>query len=120
MTERLSSASNLASRFVLGVAVGVQLSPLIPVPVAIAMAFFAPTYTGEFLRSPLGWLLLVLAIAFTVGGYAVNRVAVRLSRNGKLAIGAPLVAVSTFFLTFPALWIVLLGPAVLILIERPA
>jgi hypothetical protein len=84
------------------------------------MFFVAPTYSAPLLQSLLGWLLIALAITLTAGGYVVNQVAVGLVRRGKLAIGAALVAVSTVFLTFPALWIVFLGPAVLILVEPRA
>jgi len=50
----------------------------------------------------------------------VNELAVRLSRKSKLPLGAALIAGSTVFLTFPALWIVFIGPALVIFIQHPS
>lgn len=120
MATRLDSPAYLASRVVLGLAIGVRLWALIPIPLGIAMFSMTPSYTTELLRSPIGWLLLALGIAFTAGGYAVNELAVRLSRKGKLPVGALLIVVSTIFLTFPALWIVFVGPALVVLLQHPS
>jgi hypothetical protein len=120
MTTRLDSPAYLASRFASGIAIGVRLWALIPIPLGIAMFFITSSYTTELVRSALGWLLLALEIAFSAAGYAVNEFAVRLSRKGKLPVGAALIAVSTAFLTFPALWIVFLGPALVVLFQHPS
>ena len=77
MATRLDSPTYLANRFVLGLAVGVRLWALIPIPLGIGMFFITPSYSTELLRSPIGWLLLAVGIAFTAGGYAVNEFAVR-------------------------------------------
>jgi hypothetical protein len=116
MTSRLGSPGFLAARFASGLAIGARLAALVPIPIGIAMFAFAPNYTTELVGSPIGWLLLLLAIAFTAGGYAANELAIRLSRKGNLPIGTALIAASTVFLTFPALWLVLIGPAVVIYI----
>ena len=50
----------------------------------------------------------------------MNDFAVRLFRRGKLPVGALLIAVSTIFLTFPALWIVFIGPALVVFIQHPS
>ncbi len=120
MTTRLDSPEYLASRVALGLATAVRLWALIPIPLGIAMFFITPSYSTELLRNPIGWLLLVLGIALTAGGYAANEFAIRLSRKGKLPIGLALVAVSTVFLTFPALWIVFIGPALIAFIQHPS
>ena len=93
---------------------------VIPIAIGIAMFVITPSYTAELLRSPIGWLLLALGIAFTAGGYAVNEFAIRLSRKGMLPIGAALVAISTVLLPFPALWMVFIGPALVVFIQHPA
>ena len=120
MATRLDSPAYLASRVAWGLATAVRLWALVPIPLGIAMFFITPSYTTELIRSPIGWLLLALEIMFTAGGYALNEFAVRLSRKGKLPIGAALIAVSTVFLTFPALWIAFLGPALVVFIQHPS
>jgi uncharacterized transporter YbjL len=101
-----------------GVLFGIRLVPLIPLPVAIAMFVFIPSYTTPMVRSGLGIAMLVLALGLIAGGYALSGVAARFLRTHRLGVGLLLAVVSVLFCTFPALWLVLIGPALLIVIQK--
>jgi hypothetical protein len=95
-----------------------RLLALIPIPIAVAMFVFAPTYTRPMVGSGLGIAILVLAVGFVAGGYALTAAAVRFVRSRRIGVGLLLALVSVFFCTFPALWLVLIGPAAVILIQK--
>ncbi|HET7421175.1 MAG TPA: hypothetical protein VFL27_12410 [Candidatus Dormibacteraeota bacterium] len=120
VTTRPDFPAELPRSVALGVVTGVRIWSVLPIPLGIAMFFVAPSYQTEMLRSPTGWLLLALWIALTASAYAVNEYAIRLSRRGRWPIGALLIAATTMFLTFPALWIVFLGPALVVLLQQPS
>jgi hypothetical protein len=120
MTSSPDSRADLGSRMAWGLATAVRVSAALPIPILVAMFLIAPSYTTQLVRNPIGWLVLLLAIAFTAGAYGVNELAVRLCRKGKVPVGAALIAASTVLLTFPALWLVLIGPALVVFIEHPS
>ena len=82
------------------------------------MFVFTPSYTMPMVHSGLGIAMLGLALGLVAAGYALSGVATRFLRTRRLGVGLLLAVVSVFFCTFPALWLVLLGPAVLILIQQ--
>jgi hypothetical protein len=95
-----------------------RLSALLPIPAGILMAVFTPNYTLQLVRSVPGIVVLVVALGFTAGGYVVSAVAARFVRGGRILLGLVLSLTSLVFCTFPALWLVFLGPAVLIFIQK--
>jgi hypothetical protein len=95
-----------------------RLLALIPIPIAVAMFVFTPTYTRPMVGSGLGIAILVLTLGFVAGGYALSAAAVRFVRSRRIGVGLLLAIVSVFFCTFPALWLVLIGPAAVILIQK--
>jgi len=110
--------SRLGRGYMKGVLLGIRLLPLIPIPIGIAMFVFTPSYTMPMVHSGLGIAMLGLALGLVAAGYALSGVATRFLRTRRLGVGLLLAVVSVFFCTFPALWLVLLGPAVLILIQQ--
>lgn len=89
-----------------------------PVGLGVLLAILTPTYWPPMLSAPLGIAILSVGVIVVAGGFALTEVADRLMRRGAggLAAGIALMAV-TFFLQFITLWIVLLGPAILILVN---
>ena len=90
---------------------------------AVFVVFFlinSPTYMDPMIRDPLGVALLVLGVVVVAAGYAATYLAVRLLRARRPGWVFLLVVATTFICSFPALWLVLLGPAVVILMHRPS
>jgi hypothetical protein len=96
----------------------IRLFAFAPVPICIALFVFTPGYTMPMIHSALGIAMLVLAGGFVAGAYALSSVAIKFLRTRRMAVGLLLYAVSVLFCTFPALWLVFLGPAVLTLIQK--
>jgi drug/metabolite transporter (DMT)-like permease len=92
---------------------------LLPIPIGIAMFVFAPSYSGVLIRSAVGFVVLLLAVVVMACGYALTEVAIRMWHRGKVGVGTLVAVASLVFCAFPALWLVLLGPAVVILIQKP-
>ena len=112
-------AKSLVHGYLVGVFYGSRAMVLLPIPIGIAMFVFAPSYTGVLVRSAVGFVALLLAVAVMACGYALTEVAIRMWRKGRVGLGALVAVASLVFLAFPALWLVLLGPALVILIQRP-
>lgn len=89
-----------------------------PVGLGLLMAILTPTYWGPMLSTPLGIAMLSAGVIEVAGAFVVTEVAGQLMRRGTrgIAAGIALVAI-TFFLQFITVWIVLLGPAILILVN---
>ena len=114
MNPRPGFPVDAGARLASGVFLGLRLVSLLPIPVGIAMLVFTPTY---MIHTALGIALLVLGLGFAAGGYGLSAVAIGFLRARRLGIGVLLAFVSVFFCTFPALWLVLLGPAVPLLLK---
>jgi hypothetical protein len=110
--------ATLGRGYMKGVLIGIRLLSLIPIPIGIAMFAFTPSYTMPMVHSGLGIAMLVLALGLVAGGFALSGVATRFLRTRRLGVGLLLAVVSVFFCTFPALWFVLIGPALVILIQK--
>ena len=67
--------------------------------------------------APLGVGLLVFGVVVIAAGYAATYFAARLLRAGRPIAVVLVVLATTFLCAFPALWVVLLGPALLILMS---
>jgi len=83
------------------------------------MFVFTPVYTSVLFQQALGIVILLLEVLFTAGGYFVSGLAIELFKRRRTGLGVLLAIGSLVLCTFPALWLVLLGPAALILM-RPA
>lgn len=87
-----------------------------PIALAVLLAFITPTYWGPMLSTALGIGLLAAGVIAIGIGAALTEVARRLVRPSRGALLAGLVIITVAFLIqFFTLWIVLLGPAVIIL-----
>ncbi len=89
----------------------------LPVVFVVLLLINSPTYMDPMFRDPLGVALLVLGVVVVASGCAATYLAVRLLRAGRLRLVFLLVVATTFICSFPALWVVLLGPALLILLQ---
>lgn len=89
----------------------------VPIAFAVVLAFVAPTYWSSMYSSPIGFVLLgmaVVAVGISVGLSLLARRVAGPSRGRLLAgVGILLLAFLTQFVT---LWIVFLGPALVILL----
>jgi hypothetical protein len=92
---------------------------LFPAGLALLMWLVTPTYFRPMYTSLVGWVLLAALATLTVGGYALIEFAIRLARRGHVALGVVTAVVYSLIGPFLAVWIVLLGPAALILMSRP-
>jgi hypothetical protein len=92
---------------------------LFPVGIAVVIAAIEPTYWGPMFSTTAGIVLLlagVLAIGISLALAEVARRVVRPTRGGLLAgLGIIMVA---FLIQFFMLWVVLLGPALIILVSQ--
>ena len=87
-----------------------------PTLVGLFVFFLTPTYFRPIFESSVGLLLLGVLVGAIGAGYPVLRLAVRLFRNRSGGLGFLVLAVYAMFWGF-ALWIVLIGPAILTLLQ---
>lgn len=93
----------------------------VPVVLAIFMAVVTPVYFRPMLFEPLGIAMLALGVIIVGAGFALTEVGGRLMRRGRGGLVAGIALMCALVLVdFVALWIVLLGPAVLILLSPRA
>src|SRR5438445_10965462 len=112
-------AKSLVRGYLIGAFYGSRAMVLLPIPIGIAMFVFAPSYTGALVRSAVGFVVLLLAVVVMACGYALTEIAIRMWHKGRVGVGALVAVASLVFCAFPALWLVLLGPALVILIQKP-
>jgi hypothetical protein len=98
--------------------IAMRIWVVFPLGLGVLLAILTPTYWRPVLSSALGIAILTAGAIVIAGGFVLTEVAGRLMRRGggRLAAGVGLLA-GTFFLQFITLWIVLLGPAILILVN---
>jgi len=88
-----------------------------PVVLVVALSIGSGTYFLPMIQQPLGVGLLGFGVVVIAAGYAATYLAVRLLRAGRPIAVVLVVLATTFLCAFPALWVVLLGPALLILMS---
>ena len=88
-----------------------------PVVMVVVLAIGSGTYFQPMFQQPLGVGLLVFGVVVIAAGYAATYFAVRLLRAGRPVAVVLVVLATTFLCAFPALWVVLLGPPLLILMS---
>ncbi len=88
---------------------------ILPIIMLAVFSIVTPSYMAPMFHDPLGILLLGVAAVVLVAGGAANLLAVRMLRAGRPMLTIALLLVSTIVCAFPALWLVLLGPALVIL-----
>jgi hypothetical protein len=80
------------------------------------MYFVTPTYFRPMVESVVGWLMLIILSTIVGVGYRLVGAAIWLLREGRVVFGL-LVLVGYSVTWLVAVWIVLLGPAALFLLE---
>lgn len=95
----------------------VILWALSPFGLAIVMFFVTPTYFRPMLGSVVGLILLFVAANLTGLGVFLGLAAVSTVERRKTRLGGALLILQVLFCWLPALAIVLLGPAALILMH---
>jgi hypothetical protein len=99
-----------------GLSIALRLSAVSPGVLAVLMYFVTPSYFRPMFESIVGWLLVcVLATAICVG-YLLVEAGIWWFRKGRVAPGV-LVLVGYLLTWLVAVWIVVLGPAALILMK---
>lgn len=88
-----------------------------PVVLVVVLSIGSGTYFQPMIQQPLGVGLLVFGVVVIAAGYAATYFAARLLRAGRPIAVVLVVLATTFLCAFPALWVVLLGPALLILMS---
>lgn len=99
-----------------GLSMALRILALSPAALALLMYFVTPTYFRPMFESIVGWLLVsILATAICVG-YGLVEVGIWLLRKGRVEPGV--VALVGYLITWlVSIWIVVLGPAALILMK---
>jgi hypothetical protein len=111
-------SSNLSefSYYMLRILVVSQVMVLIlPVIMLVVFSFVTSSYMRPMFHDPLGFLLLAIAAVVLVVGAGLTLLAVRMMRSGRPLLTVALLLVSTLVCAFPALWLVLLGPALVVI-----
>jgi hypothetical protein len=99
-----------------GLSIALRLSALSPGVLAVLMYFVTPSYFRPLFENLVGWLLVsVLATAICVG-YGLVEAAIWLFGKGRV-VPAVLLLVAYLLGWLVSVWIVLLGPAALILLS---
>lgn len=85
------------------------------------MSAVAPTYFRPMFTSIVGWVMIFVAASLIGGGFHLTRLATRWMARGRayMAVGMGIIVIA-FLVQFVTYWIVLLGPAVLIVMSSPA
>ena len=99
--------------------IALRMSALAPGVLALLMFFVTPTYFRPMFESVVGWLLLSSLATTTGAAYGLVVVGLWLFRKGHAVLGV-LALVGSFITWLVAFWIVLLGPAALILMKPPS
>ncbi len=110
-------ASTEPNQIALGFIVGSQLAALLPIPAAIAMTIAVPNYMLHMV-SAAGLIIGAFTLALTCAGYALARYGARFFRKRQFTVGWLVVGSSLFLCTFPAVWLIFLGPALVAFISR--
>jgi hypothetical protein len=100
------------------VGIAARVWTLFPLGLALLMFVVTPTYFRPMWSSSLGIGLLVGGLVLVGGGYGATELAVRWMKRGgwRLGLGITVIVVA-YFVQFVTLWIILLGPALLILLS---
>ena len=98
------------------IVLAMRLIFVLPVALGLFMAVVSPSYFRPMLSAPLGIAMLAAGVIVVAAGLALTEVMGRLMRRGRgrLLAGMALMC-GLVLLEFIPMWIVLLGPAVLIL-----
>lgn len=90
-----------------------------PVLFAVVFVLLAPNYFQPMLSTQVGLWLLGAAVVVLAAVFGISELAVRLMRGRGLSLALGIVVwAGAFLLDFVALWIVLLGPAIVILTRK--
>jgi hypothetical protein len=116
ITQRQGNSAEVRAQLINVLVIGARLWVAFPVGIGVLMFIVTPTYWRPMLSAPLGFELLAVGLVVIAGGLVLTEVAGRLMRRGGGALaGGILLIICTFFLQFITIWIILLGPALIIL-----
>ena len=115
------ATQNSANRLAAIPVIAMRLLFVLPVALGLFMAVVSPGYFRPMLFAPLGIAMLAAGVIVVAAGLALTEVMGRLiSRGGGRLVAGIALMCGLVLLQFIALWIVLLGPAALILMNpRP-
>jgi hypothetical protein len=99
-----------------GLSTVLRISALAPAVLAVLMYFVTPTYFRPMFESVVGWLLVSILATIVCVAYGLVEVGLSLLRKGRVSL-VVLVFVGCLLTWLVAVWIVLLGPAALILMK---
>ena len=89
----------------------------LPLGLGIVLFLINPVFMGRMLTpnsgQPTGWLIMGIVFALVGAAYAIQRKAVLIGDRGKSIA----FACSALFLVFPAMFLVLFGPVIVMLIH---
>jgi hypothetical protein len=99
-----------------GQMIALRISAVSPAVLAVFMYFVTPSYFRPMFESIVGWLLVSILATTICIGYGLVEVGIWWLRKGRVVPG--IVALVGYLLTWlVAVWIVVLGPAALILMK---
>jgi hypothetical protein len=96
--------------------IALRLSALSPGVLAVLMYFVTPSYFRPMFESFVGWLLVTILATIICVGYGLVEVGISWLRKGRVVPGVT-VLVGYLLTWLVAVWIVVLGPAALILLK---
>jgi hypothetical protein len=99
-----------------GLSIALRILALSPAVLAALMYVLTPTYFRPMLDNFVGLVLLGILVSTICVGYGLVEAGIWLFRKGRVVLGV-LVLVGYSITWFVAMWIVLLGPAALILMK---
>jgi heme/copper-type cytochrome/quinol oxidase subunit 3 len=85
---------------------------ILPVILLVVFSFLTPSYMAPMFHDPLGIALLAAAARVLAAGGAATMLGLRMLRTGRPGLTIALLLGSTILCATPALWLVLLGPAI--------
>jgi hypothetical protein len=94
---------------------------LVPIFMALLFGVLTPYYFGPLVRTLPGWIMIcvfVLTTSIAGAAYAWIRRWIRTQPAHRQIYGPPMLLIPMLVLTYPSLWLVLLGPAILGIVSR--
>ena len=94
--------------------ISARIVALLPAGFGLVIGLITPTYFRPMVTSQVGFALLAVGATCVAGGYGLMELAIRLMKRRHLLV-AVMAAVLSLLIEFFTVWIILLGPALIIL-----
>ena len=101
-----------------GLYLTIRLIYALPVFGAALFVIGEPSYFKLMFEQATGIIVLLLAGGLVAVGIFLSELAIRLLKRRRIVVGIVLEAISLLACSFPSLWIFLLGPAVVVLMNQ--